>query len=278
MSRWTAGRRPARHVPEAACDCSDSDGSTSDIIGGHDAGALIAELASLMQEHRKVPSGTCAAAGEGERAAARVASATAISATIDAAAPPTGSQHKVSAKEGQSAAAATGNEPCGGEKTACDFVARLVPELPDFATVILDQASPSITLGKEGPGKVAELAKTHYGNISNKHCKLSLDVDSGLLSVTDMSTNGTFVNGDQIEKGKPTALFQGDVLSLVADTAENSKKSYKASVPYTLCIGSGHCTGSHGSIDCCNNDTPGVSSTQKVTMEQRRRAVRRRAR
>ena len=138
------------------------------------------------------------------------------------------------AKEGRSAAAASGNEPCGGEKPACDFVARLVPQLPGFATVILDQASPSITLGKEGPGKVAELAKTHYENISNKHCKLSLDVDSGLLSVTDMSTNGTFVNGDQIEKGKPTALFQGDVLSLVADTAENSKKSYKASVPVYL--------------------------------------------
>ena len=237
VSRWTAGEPPLlAHVPEAACDRSDSDGSTSDITGGHDAEALIAELASLMQEHRESSSaGTCAAAGEGERAAARGGlGTTAISAAIDAAAPPTGSRHKVSAKEGRSAAAASGNEPCGGEKPACDFVARLVPQLPGFATVILDQASPSITLGKEGPGKVAELAKTHYENISNKHCKLSLDVDSGLLSVTDMSTNGTFVNGDQIEKGKPTALFQGDVLSLVADTAENSKKSYKASVPVYL--------------------------------------------
>lgn len=237
VSRWTAGEPPLlAHVPEAACDRSDSDGSTSDITGGHDAEALIAELASLMQEHRESSSaGTCAAAGEGERAAARGGlGTTAISAAIDAAAPPTGSRHKVSAKEGRSAAAATGNEPCGDEKPACDFVARLVPQLPGFATVILDQASPSITLGREGPGKVAELAKAHYENISNKHCKLSLDVDSGLLSVTDMSTNGTFVNGDQIEKGKPTALFQGDVLSLVADTAENSKKSYKASVPVYL--------------------------------------------
>lgn len=49
--------------------------------------------------------------------------------------------------------------------------------------------------------------------VSRSHCELNLDEQS--LSVRDLgSSNGTFINADQLDKDQPRSLEAGDVLSV----------------------------------------------------------------
>ncbi|MBO0217628.1 FHA domain-containing protein, partial [Vibrio sp. Vb2880] len=48
--------------------------------------------------------------------------------------------------------------------------------------------------------------------ISGTHCLLSVYGDTYYIS--DVSTNGTMVNGNKILKNQPVALVDGDIISL----------------------------------------------------------------
>lgn len=49
--------------------------------------------------------------------------------------------------------------------------------------------------------------------ISGVHCRIAWE--GGAATVCDMSTNGTFLNGNRLEKGRPQVLSDGDVISPV---------------------------------------------------------------
>ena len=53
--------------------------------------------------------------------------------------------------------------------------------------------------------------------VSGVHCRVTPLDDGGehVASVTDVSSNGTYVNGAKLEKGKPFKLKHGDRLALV---------------------------------------------------------------
>ena len=50
--------------------------------------------------------------------------------------------------------------------------------------------------------------------ISQRHCKLVANKQRGVI-LEDMSSNGTFVDGIQVGKGKKTLVPNGSVISLV---------------------------------------------------------------
>ncbi|KIY67911.1 Pkinase-domain-containing protein [Cylindrobasidium torrendii FP15055 ss-10] len=69
---------------------------------------------------------------------------------------------------------------------------------------------------KVGRNKVGNQIILPSTKISNKHCTITWDGElssSASVIVQDMSTNGTFVNGDRIGKGKQRLLRQGDEIS-----------------------------------------------------------------
>ena len=51
--------------------------------------------------------------------------------------------------------------------------------------------------------------------LSSIHCKLETKLSTGEVYVTDMSSNGTFLNGEIIGKGKRVQLLDGDSLDLL---------------------------------------------------------------
>ena len=71
-----------------------------------------------------------------------------------------------------------------------------------------------ITLGKEMPN-----FDDH--RISTNHCSLFCD-DDEQVCIVDLSTNGTFVNGERLEKnGTPRKLINGDEISLVINSSKH---------------------------------------------------------
>eukprot|EP01117_Protostelium_nocturnum_P013865 TRINITY_DN5217_c1_g1_i3.p1 TRINITY_DN5217_c1_g1~~TRINITY_DN5217_c1_g1_i3.p1 ORF type:complete len:653 (+),score=336.08 TRINITY_DN5217_c1_g1_i3:150-2108(+) len=61
--------------------------------------------------------------------------------------------------------------------------------------------------------------------ISSKHCKIFRD--SNIYFVEDLSSNGTFINGDKVGKGNRRVIHDGDELSLVIKSSELAKKHAK---------------------------------------------------
>eukprot|EP00670_Eutreptiella_braarudii_P016659 CAMPEP_0174357572 /NCGR_PEP_ID=MMETSP0811_2-20130205/36859_1 /TAXON_ID=73025 ORGANISM="Eutreptiella gymnastica-like, Strain CCMP1594" /NCGR_SAMPLE_ID=MMETSP0811_2 /ASSEMBLY_ACC=CAM_ASM_000667 /LENGTH=190 /DNA_ID=CAMNT_0015490517 /DNA_START=63 /DNA_END=631 /DNA_ORIENTATION=+ len=64
-------------------------------------------------------------------------------------------------------------------------------------------------------GRNKKLPEDHQveadGRVSSQHCAFTSSPDA--LTITDRSTNGTFVNGDLVGKGKLKALRPGDVVT-----------------------------------------------------------------
>ncbi|CAI2365368.1 unnamed protein product [Moneuplotes crassus] len=61
------------------------------------------------------------------------------------------------------------------------------------------------------------------GKISGQHCQVQLDKESGEFTLTDKSTNGTFVNDKRVSKDEPVQLQNGDKIYLLKDENENEK-------------------------------------------------------
>ncbi|CAI2365249.1 unnamed protein product [Moneuplotes crassus] len=59
--------------------------------------------------------------------------------------------------------------------------------------------------------------------ISGVHCQVQLDKETGVFTIIDKSTNGTFVNDKRIGKDEPSTLHNGDKVYLLNDENEDEK-------------------------------------------------------
>jgi hypothetical protein len=48
--------------------------------------------------------------------------------------------------------------------------------------------------------------------------------EGGCLALVDQSTNGTFINGTRIEKGKPLLLLDGDIITCVVQNCQAASR------------------------------------------------------
>ncbi|KAI9209519.1 uncharacterized protein BJ171DRAFT_484202 [Polychytrium aggregatum] len=79
-----------------------------------------------------------------------------------------------------------------------------------FPTILLSQGEYTI-------GRSAECStQIRNQRVSSIHCRIAAS-DSGPVTITDSSSNGTFVNGVKLGKGKSCELKAGDTVSLAKD-------------------------------------------------------------
>ena len=233
VSRWTADAPPVLiYVPPVAA-------GEAEAVGDGDAASLLRELTQLLEESRDSSSGA-AAAGEGERAALAASSshfgsgaAAAVSAAIAAAAGPAESAPNAApsaARRGTKGTGKVSKATSAAAPSPPDFFARLVAELPGFPAITLTRANPTITLGKQqrGAGCIKQ------PEASGSHCTLSLNPESGGLTLTDTSTNGTCIDGTKIRenlKDRPRDLVDDQTFSIVARSREDSLKRFDGRLP-----------------------------------------------
>ena len=60
----------------------------------------------------------------------------------------------------------------------------------------------------------------NHAKISTRHCVIERAADSMAVSIKDMSTNGTYLNGKRLMKGRPHKLRSGDEIGLVRDSSQ----------------------------------------------------------
>ena len=96
------------------------------------------------------------------------------------------------------------------------------PQDPAPATIQLCPESTSVKLGRI-PGK-CDVVVSSSNLVSGLHAVLRCTGD-GQWSLTDYSSNGTFVNGKRLEKGNASTLSPNDQISLGGKSSENSGKS-----------------------------------------------------
>lgn len=96
---------------------------------------------------------------------------------------------------------------------------RLVPSLCTYDMIIISAAQ-DILFGRSAvvPVPLTGQLPTFYVRISNptiskQHAHLALSADGTVLTLTDVSTNGTFVDGLRVPRGSAMELESGDVLS-----------------------------------------------------------------
>jgi len=75
-------------------------------------------------------------------------------------------------------------------------------------------AGPTTVLGAERPVILAGRSSScnlriRHASCSGKHCSLTFTSEEGIVTVEDMSSNGTFVDGERITKHKPTRVRVG---------------------------------------------------------------------
>lgn len=77
----------------------------------------------------------------------------------------------------------------------------------------------SIVIGKDA-SQVSVVVPYKYQKVSRVHCRIAFDKDNQRMCITDYSTNGTFVNGEKIEKNIAVWIKSGS-------TVELSKNGFK---------------------------------------------------
>ena len=116
-------------------------------------------------------------------------------------------------------------KPGPSNGSASGFVARLAPETEGFPPIVLDRTTPSVSFGRtqQGAGRV------DHEQVSGLHCTLALDAETGNLTFTDTSTNGSYVDGHIVpkrSKNKPIELAANATFSIVAKSAADSRKRF----------------------------------------------------
>ena len=96
---------------------------------------------------------------------------------------------------------------------------RLIPSLGGHETVIL-APSEDVIIGRSV--RPVDCRSTFYARIDNakvskQHAHIALSVDGTVLTITDKSTNGTFIDGAKAPPGNPIQLVSGSVLSFTAN-------------------------------------------------------------
>lgn len=72
----------------------------------------------------------------------------------------------------------------------------------------------TVTIGRGGNGRLMDLALYASDDISREHLVLRRDPATGLFSVTDKSTNGTWLNGKRLERGQEEPAPDGCEIAL----------------------------------------------------------------
>lgn len=78
-------------------------------------------------------------------------------------------------------------------------------------------ANSKVVIGKN-PGK-ANLV-INDSRVSNVHCSIQYNAENNTYIVTDLSTNGTFLNGTKLQKSVPVTCQAGSRITLVDDSNE----------------------------------------------------------
>lgn len=71
----------------------------------------------------------------------------------------------------------------------------------------------SIVIGKDA-SQVSVVVPYKYQKVSRVHCRIAFDKDNQRMCITDYSTNGTFVNGEKIEKNIAVWIESGSTVEL----------------------------------------------------------------
>ena len=106
----------------------------------------------------------------------------------------------------------------------CWGVLKLISyEMPDEDFPLMEGSARSVQLRGDGEMLVGRNAKAvvrlnkSQSWMSNKHFSIQHDSGSGRSSLKDLSSNGTWVNGERIVKEAEHALKPGDVIEIAAD-------------------------------------------------------------
>jgi hypothetical protein len=105
---------------------------------------------------------------------------------------------------------------CPSEEPRC----RLVPSLGGHDTIVL-APSEDVVIGRSvrpPDCRSTFYARLDHPKISKQHAHIALSVDGTVLTLTDRSTNGTFIDGAKALSGSPIQLASGSVLSFTAHT------------------------------------------------------------
>lgn len=106
--------------------------------------------------------------------------------------------------------------------------AELVPDVSDRSRVVLDRETPTVLLGRAQDGA----CHVDLDEVSGTHCKLELD-ETGRLTVTDLSTNGTYVDGSRPPKrsGRVCVVRDGSSITLARRTANECHEQFGKLAP-----------------------------------------------
>ena len=74
-----------------------------------------------------------------------------------------------------------------------------------------------------GQGSAVRLHKA-LNWTSNKHLFIRRDADTGVITLTDNSSNGTWVNAVRVDKGNPKTIKSGDLIELAAEADGEHKQ------------------------------------------------------
>ncbi|KAH9586283.1 zinc finger protein [Trypanosoma melophagium] len=101
------------------------------------------------------------------------------------------------------------------------LVARLIPVHDSSATSHSSTIDICRDVGSITVGRSKELVvenRVDVARVSGRHCELRIDPVTKKVTVRDLSSNGTYINGVRIERGVDVELQSGDRLSLTKPT------------------------------------------------------------
>jgi tetratricopeptide (TPR) repeat protein len=228
LASWRSGREPL--VMRTGGGAVQSGGEQGDELGGESSGcegveAMLAELTAILSEGRSAN----ASGQQGAHAKAEQSGS--------AGQPSVGVAEASGQREHPSSPEQLRLHP---DSPASSWPrAELIPDSGELSVVILGRAHPTATLGRGQCGACF----IDLDQVSSEHCSLSLDA-SGRLMLTDLSTNGTFVDGSRPSKrdGRTCELRDGSRVTLVGKTARECAERFGELAPSyvaRICNGGG---------------------------------------
>jgi hypothetical protein len=98
---------------------------------------------------------------------------------------------------------------------------------PLFDDLVLSGDSPSTTIGRSRSATY----RLHHPQISGTQCEIIFEVDPPQLRLKDLSSNGTFVDGDEVGKGCSVDLEHGSVITFLVPSIEDRDEEYGDAIP-----------------------------------------------
>ncbi|KAK7677517.1 hypothetical protein QCA50_019523 [Cerrena zonata] len=109
----------------------------------------------------------------------------------------------------------------------------LIPCNQTMARIDFFRKAPLVRLGRNGSKDVGNHVVLPGLKISNKHCEIKWDGNDSrkaIITVADYSSNGTFINGEKLGKGRHGVLKEGAEIAFgtaVPQVGEHSSEDYR---------------------------------------------------